>query len=400
MAAAPVEGEYGYWVAEGHPNRIEFPPAVVEEICAAAVEGLLKIKKGGLEVGGVLFGAAEGDTARILAWRPLPCEHAYGPSFTLSQRDQANLLSLLESADRDPGLRGLMPVGWFHSHTRTDICLGPDDLDTYDRYFPKPWQVAMVVRPSHFGPSRVGFFIREDDGTVRCRASYQEFTVTPRRTEPEALAPEPTPRDNDGRARRRPLPLPDLPPAQPPAPSEPIAPAPVPSFAAVAGKPGRRLPKRAAAAGLLALIAAGAVFAVRAWNAAAPDRLSLKVTEIDGQLLVEWDRAAKPVRTARSAVIEFLDGSGKTRLDLDSERLREGSVAYRRRTERVDVRFRVNPRESAPVSEWVQFLGPPLTSPQEAEALRQKAELEQEVERLKAELQRRGGSPYRSSLKR
>jgi proteasome lid subunit RPN8/RPN11 len=181
MAAENIDSEVRSWGVEGHAIEIEYAVAALEEVCANAVDGLFRFRHGGMEVGGVLFGTADGDRIRILTYRPLDCEHALGPRFVLSERDRTALKELLYAPQREPELRGLEPVGWYHSHTRSDVELCPNDLEIYDSYFPQPWQVALVIRPDNYGPARAGFFFREEDGTVHAQRAYEEFTSLARR---------------------------------------------------------------------------------------------------------------------------------------------------------------------------------------------------------------------------
>ena len=69
------------------------------------------------------------------------------------------------------------PVGYYHSHTREQICMSDDDMQLFNRFFPLPWQVALVVRPANLAPARAGFFFREPAGTVRTESSYREFQL-------------------------------------------------------------------------------------------------------------------------------------------------------------------------------------------------------------------------------
>ena len=119
----------------------------------------------------------------------LDCEHAFGPSFALSPRDQDRLAELLASAEQNPDR--LRPVGWYHSHTRSEIFLSEADQDLHNRYFPEPWQVALVLKPHTFHPTRAGFFFRETDGSIHGTASYQEFALAPLpvRPVPAGVAP-------------------------------------------------------------------------------------------------------------------------------------------------------------------------------------------------------------------
>jgi len=167
------------WSVDELPLAVEYPPAVMQDIRAAAVEGFYKIPHGGVEVGGVLFGERIPDGVRIMAFRPIACQYATGPSFTLSENDRAGLARLLETYSSEEGLRDLVPVGWYHSHTRGEVCLTESDLEIYNTYFPEPWQVSLVLRPERAAPVQAGFFVREPDGKVRANSSYREFTLAP-----------------------------------------------------------------------------------------------------------------------------------------------------------------------------------------------------------------------------
>ncbi|MCP5109758.1 MAG: hypothetical protein GY953_02865, partial [bacterium] len=149
----------------------------MNEISEAAWEGLQKVPRRGLEVGGVLFGVRSGDELQITNWRPISCEHAKGPGFELSANDEAALKRMLEESAAASELLGLEPLGWFHSHTRDDIFLSDRDVDLYKRFFPAPWQVALVLKPHMQQPTRGGFFFREEDGSLRAASSHLEFTL-------------------------------------------------------------------------------------------------------------------------------------------------------------------------------------------------------------------------------
>jgi len=84
---------------------------------------------------------------------------------------------LLAALSAEPG--GLSPVGWYHSHTRTEIFLSDADLEIHKQYFPEPWQVALVLKPHTFQPTRAGFFVREKDGAIYAKSSRREFVVEP-----------------------------------------------------------------------------------------------------------------------------------------------------------------------------------------------------------------------------
>ena len=173
------------WVAPRCPFVIEYSPRVLDDIRLAVVDAFFSLPRGGAEIGGVLWGKHEDGRVQVLDHSPLDCEHAFGPSFTLSPNDHARLAQILSPA-RTEGA-GFEPVGWYHSHTRSDVFLSDVDLEVHKQYFPAPWQIALVMKPSTFNPARAGFFFREADGSVRSASSYVEFVVEP-------LAVRPIPR--------------------------------------------------------------------------------------------------------------------------------------------------------------------------------------------------------------
>ena len=194
MAGAVIAPEFETWSVPGHSLRIDYSAQVMDELRIAAVEGYHQVPHGGVETGGVLFGTHSGNVVRITAWRPISCGYSKGPSFVLTDEDQAALEKALKTWRAHPDLSGLEPVGWCHAHTRSEIFLSEADLALFDRFFPKNWQVALVLRPASFAPTRAGFFFREQDGIVHAEASYHEFALAPargRQIASDPLEPEP-----------------------------------------------------------------------------------------------------------------------------------------------------------------------------------------------------------------
>ena len=105
---------------------------------------------------GVLFGTHEGDSIRILRWRPI-----------VSEDDTREFVRLLLAAKQDSELRSLQPVGWFVSHTN-DIALSASDQEIFDQYFSEPWQVTLVLSEG----ARAGV-------VVRSGGSCQAFVLDP-----------------------------------------------------------------------------------------------------------------------------------------------------------------------------------------------------------------------------
>lgn len=368
MASGTYPSDYVSWSVEHHPMRITYSRRVMDALNEAAWDGLQKIPRRGLEVGGVLFGDRTDDEIRIRDWRPIPCEHARGPGFELSPVDEEGLAELLERSRTDPDLYGLVPLGWFHTHTKDEILLSEADIDLFDRFFPASWQVALVLRPHMYEPTRGGFFFRERNGSLRADATYREFQLgtrsrrlpvgfdpsnpqvrTPLRTgTPEAITPSPLvsepPPPGVPRApeRRAPLPL---------VPDEPI----------YADRPRRMWPTRGRALIVAALIVLPVMVILVAplFDAAGPGGVRLSAREEGNHLLVEWDHSAEEIALAERGRLQLLDGTSEYVIELDREELRTGSLTYERQTGDVQIRLELFPVEGDAVSEITRFLGPP-----------------------------------------
>src|SRR5262249_13064902 len=140
------------WTVPQCPFSIECAPRTLETIRLAIVDAFFSLPRGGVEVGGLLLGKFQNGRLTVADQVPVECEHSLGPSFTLSAKDHAHLSAQLNSL-RVPALR---PVGWYHSHTRSEIFLSEADLAIHKEYFPEPWQIALVFKPHTFQPTRVG----------------------------------------------------------------------------------------------------------------------------------------------------------------------------------------------------------------------------------------------------
>jgi proteasome lid subunit RPN8/RPN11 len=177
MLGGGTDSEILTWSVPECPFTVACSARTLDDIRLVITDAFFSLARGGLEIGGILLGGFDGKRLSVLEYAQLECEHAYGPSFTVSPNDRARLRQLLGSVPEDHP--GLQVVGWYHSHTRSGIHLSEEDLDLYHRYFPESWQVAMVMKPHTFDPARIGFFFRGADGTVYAKESYKELTLEP-----------------------------------------------------------------------------------------------------------------------------------------------------------------------------------------------------------------------------
>ena len=391
------ELKFAAWSVAESPVAIEYSLVVIEEIRHAVAEGFQRLSRGGIEVGGILYGTRDGRTVRILAMRPIACEHARGPAFLLSDKDRKVLNEQLAADAQDPHLDGLISLGWFLSHTRSEITLSDSDLELYSIFFPAPWQVTMVVRPGRAGSMRAGYFVREADGTVKSERSYLEFNFADRLA--GVLDRSPGPRGervpgerrlnavarSDGfqssaggvaAARREMMPPPEIAAPTFGQPEHYISPPP---------------PKKKWLwlAGWVALVLIVVVLGLRYWTVRpASEPISLAVIEREGQLRIEWNHAARPVNEAVRGILVINDGTNTQTFALSHRELTLGSFTYERKTGDVDVRMSVEDSEGAKVQEASRFVGqaPVRSDPNEVMDLKQKRdELQAEVDRLTRE---------------
>lgn len=360
MVRGNAVAEVGQWSADESPVIVEYSHPVLEQIRVEAVAGYCRLPRGGIEIGGILFGNAEGNRVRILAARAVACEYASGPSYVLSAKDRATFQGAIDAGRSDPELAGLTPVGWYHSHTRSGIFLSSADLEIQDHYFPGRRQIALVLRPDPLGSTRAGFFVREANGSIRGERSYQEFVISPpARVRGAVAAPEMD------------TPAPAHAPAQPKAAPQEFEPEALEPPDVAAGEfleevpsPRTLLPWVWMAVAIAVAVAAFGLGPRLRAPAPALRPLGLRVFDANGQLQIVWDRSSVRDQPARGGTLEFMDGGERVIVPLDPGRLAEGGFAYTRRSDNVEVRLRVV-RLGGAQEESVRFLGaaPRLTPP-------------------------------------
>ena len=412
MTEHDAESAVATWKAPECPFTIEYSLRALDDIRLGVMDAFFSLPRGGAEIGGILLGHYLKGRLAIKDYVALECEHAFGPSFALSPRDQDRLGELLASAEQNPDR--LKPVGWYHSHTRSEILLSAADQDLHNRYFPKPWQVALVLKPHTFHPTRGGFFFREADGSIHGTASYQEFALAPLpvRPAPAGVGPA-TESASSARLRHgldprgpvitvaaeRAAPEPE-PPAEPAAEASEQASAdlPLPGFLAT---PARRKSRWFLVTVLviaICLAVAGAGYQTRdlwlprltAAIGPAPElSIGLNVIDSDGQLRIQWDGNSPTVRRATNAMLEIDDGLVPWEIQLDAQRLKAGTFTYGRQSERVDIKLAIHLPDGQQARGATSFLGrlperkPP---PEDPEIRKQRDALAQEAAKLRSDL--------------
>src|SRR5258706_4337712 len=347
---------FGSWSTPEIQLTIEYPFEVLDEIRAAVCDGLQQLSHGGLEVGGVLFGVQRENTLRLLTWRPISCEHAHGPSLRLSERDRIDLARLMEVAKTDSDLAGLQAAGWFLSHARSDIFLTQSDLEVFHGFFPEPWQVTLVLRPSRSGAARAGFFVREADGSLRSESSYKDFVV-------ERLHHPGESADQTGK-RSRDLPM-ELSPRRNRARSDSLIPAAKPEPVRIVEPPRFLTQKHRSLApgrwlwaipGSLALIIAGLL--LKEWVMPTHNQpFSLRAYDFGAAVEIQWDPNSASIQSARHAALDIKDGGETQHYSFTPEQLLAGKMKYSRHSADLELRMTVDPADGASLQEFARVVG-------------------------------------------
>ncbi len=384
------------WNAPECHFTIEYSPRALDDIRLTVVEAFFSLQHGGVEAGGILFGNWDGKRLAITGYAALDCEHAFGPSFTLSPRDEGRLAELLAA----PVGKGLRPAGWYHSHTRSEIFLSDADQQIHRRFFPEPWQVALVLKPHTFHPTRAGFFFRGVDGGIHAETSYNEFVLSPLALKPGAPGvpatdhPKPAPAPVSG-----PIPFRNGAPPEPPPPpaAEPAAPAetlPLPKFLDLPQPRSRRFLKVTLA--LLAGFALGAAAYLTRDNwlppllalarPAPPSSLGLNTIDYNGQLQIRWNSNSAAVQQATGGALSIDSGGAVPQeISLDKAHLLSGVVTIARQAPRVDVSLSLTDPDGRPAREATTFMGK-LPDADDAAAQQQRDNLAKQVAKMQSDL--------------
>jgi hypothetical protein len=171
MTSADNETEYAFWTDEDNSFRINYSLPLFHEIDFQVNEGYRRIPHGGIEIGGILYGTSDKNTAFIEAFIPIECEHATGPSFHLSERDLAKLTASLAEATSKEELKSLSPLGWFIAHTRSPLRMSERELQLFNQFFPGPGKITLLIKPERFQPTRFGFIVRKAGGAFKTDVS-------------------------------------------------------------------------------------------------------------------------------------------------------------------------------------------------------------------------------------
>ncbi len=343
---------------------------MLDRILSETMQGFGSVPKRGAEVGGLLLGTispGEPAVVSVQGFEPVFTEHARGPSYLLSANDEERLTAAIarrKEGTNEPGI-----VGFFRSHTRDRLGLTEEDVEMFNRYFPGPEQIFLLVKPYAARACVGGFFFREE-GHIRAETSYLEFPF--RRKDLGGGAPVPERSVSAEETAEN-----DLPPRRTTSlslfgetsPYEPITPIASP-------KPKRNVWIPLSFIFLLVGIVLGFQTAITlrpsapAAPAGDPYRLSLSASKTDSEIHLNWNRRSPVIAKARGGRLAITDGTHNQIIDLDVGQLQNGTVVYRYLSGKVGFRLEVFAQNQTIIAESAEvYTGTAAASPDEARPL-------------------------------
>lgn len=335
--------EYHQWRCLPLSIEVRCANEVLETIRVEAVDAFNRLSHGGLETGGILFGRWTEGIVEILACQPLVCEHSTGPSFVLSEKDEMILQAALVEFKPET----LQPIGLYMTHSRRGFSLVESDRRIMDRYFPEPWQMALLLTPSKLGPTGAGFFVRSPAGEPAYCCTHELLLQAPERygkneeSEADTLS---THLDNE----KIPSIIAALPIEPMPIDTEPVdrsilAPDSVQPFLAQEAKhPGLNWLRLI---GTLALIILCTAIAASLWThsrVVTSRPVSIHISDMSPKVRIEWDPTQEPIRDATGALLEIHDGeSPPVDLPITRDGLESGGIVYAPRSEKLELRLKL-----------------------------------------------------------
>lgn len=343
---------YYVWELPGKPVAVHLNLSVVDRLAAEVMRGFGLVPKRGAEVGGVLLGAiepGEQTIVRIEDFEVVPCDYKRGPSYLFTADDGIAFDEACSRWQPNPGLSNYA-VGYFRSHTREGLALGPEDIELMEQYFPSPSHAALLIRPFATKVSVASFFLRENG--LFPSAAPLEF---PFRRQ-ELTGEEPPPRRTMlERVPRRPPPRPEMQNIE-----EPLPASAEPDYA-----PAAKLKTRSGWVWIplsFVFLLLGVVLGFQAAltmggrsGAGSEYSLGLTVTKEGTNLSVRWNRDAKPIKAAQKGVLEIEDAGYTKLVELDSAQLRNGSILFTNSSRTVRFRLIVYPQERVSVIQAMEW---------------------------------------------
>ena len=384
---------YIEWTAPDSPLVVRIAESVVARMNADVMRGFGVTRRRGTEVGGILIGHSQKGSPPGLViddFEHVACEYAYGPSYLLSQNDELRFAEAVNRWRPGPG-RDTWVVGYYRSHTREGLTPDAPDSELYSKFLGDTAGVALLIKPFATRTPIASFFVPVK-GRLKSDSAVAEFPFAAAPAAHEA-DPSPSPSSSiapvhaDARSSVAAPPVavaspPPVPQPQPPAtnevspmrprpraervlvdvlgPREDLPPDPAreeygrPLFSQYAPQQSPRWKTRLAwTAFTIAVFTCGGVLGYQyaggntgQWLPFAeaipvrdPYAVSLSAQLRGDSVVIQWNRFAQPVGTARGGLLLVNEAGRVKEIRLSQAELRSGVVLYR--TSSTEARFRL-----------------------------------------------------------
>ena len=304
------------WESALDGRRVLLTEQVVRGLRMLAINGLVALRRRGMEVGGILFGKAGDDgEVRIEGFREAPCEHRYGPSYALSDKDRVALSELLAEPSPSP------VVGFYRSFASRDPTIEEADEAFVRQHFPRGDFVFLMLQPLSAENCRASFrFCR--DGQLLPDTEEPPFAFDP----PQMQLPEPPPE-----AASEPLREKQAEPQVYRAPEE-----------TPAAEPARRRARWWVPVSIALASAVCSAMIFELWTLARQPRwadLHLDARPVNGRLEVSWDAGTTRALNATRGLLVVTEGDAHRNVDLDPAQI--GAGKYTCTAKQADVAVRL-----------------------------------------------------------
>ena len=344
---------------------------VVDRLAMDVMKGFGAVPRRGAEVGGLLLGSIQITdklVVRIEEFVPITCDYLRGPSYFLTEKDEARFAEAVGQAKLAMGDEASL-VGIYRSHTRDGLELADEDIQLFDRYCGDPSQVILLIRPFASKTSIGGFFFQEN-GSFRRESSYQEFPFKRRDLGGGATLP----------ARNLPQQSPSMDVTEDGSPGPDLREW-VKRRSGEAGAAPEQAEKQRANVPTSAAqfrsrwvwIPLSFVFLVLGLVIGFQAALMLNKGEVEkgvagslsiglsaqmesGKIIVRWDRRSAAVQNAQNGTLHIQDGDFDKTVNLDARQLQNGSVIYMSADNEVSFRLEVTTQQKTMISETVKFV--------------------------------------------
>jgi hypothetical protein len=352
-----IQAAPGYYVWElpGKSVVVHLSLAVIDRLSAEIMRGFGLVPKRGAEVGGMLLGTIEPGAqtiVRVEDFESVACDYKRGPSYLFTADDGA--------AFDEACARGTSAVGYFRSHTRDGMSLGPEDVELMEQHFPSPAHIALLVKPFATKVSIGSFFFREDglfQSAAPLEFPFRRRELTGQEAPPRRSMIERVPRRRDFRSDPDPVDIAPPPEYVPEEPDPDPVPPPAPSKSRT--RSGWVWIPLSFVFLLLGVVlgfqAALTMGPKAAGNGAGDYSLGLTVTKEGSNLSVKWDREASAVKAAQKGLLEIEDGGRTKPVDLDAAQLSNGSILFTNSSGTVRFRLIVYPQAHVTVMQTVDW---------------------------------------------